>query len=520
MLTAYRAWVPALVLLAAALFTITLSDSPVGATSFDPTGDFTLADTAAGANSDLTIDVTFEEPDALFGGLITFIPPQFGVAGCPVGDPDNTNADCAGGSMPLGSLIGELDSQSVLGLLNGACQTALPLHFELMNATVDMSETVVFHDTDADQVGEMFEDDDEDGRPNGVEMWPEFLSRLVRDVPFPNGTPVEPIMRSYGQVNLTGSWVGLQFLFLEPGSMVNGTPLDASLGYPVVFVLQDTGDPGATRQPSAITDFCSPLDTSHTIFGLSKDNPATARVGTTGFPEEGQPVLTNPGDGGYNFVTFVASELDNDGDGIPNPLDPCPLEGNTLGWDPRVLDPPGDSDGDGLPDLCDPDSSAVDVDQDHDNDGFVNRGDNCPVVPNADQADIDRDSIGDACDDNPAAVSMHRHLECIIKEIDVGAGGDPAVVPAAVMPCALEVVLGISRGNVDCSEDGVTPIDSLHILRYDASIWPAPACIDGGDNDCDGEINVEDALQGLRFEAGLEVSQEPGCTPIGELIPS
>ena len=42
---------------------------------------------------------------------------------------------------------------------------------------------------------------------------------------------------------------------------------------------------------------------------------------------------------------------------------------------------------------------------DSDNDGTVNSSDNCPYVPNPDQADTDGDSIGDACDNCPTVAN-------------------------------------------------------------------------------------------------------------------
>lgn len=88
-----------------------------------------------------------------------------------------------------------------------------------------------------------------------------------------------------------------------------------------------------------------------------------------------------------NDCDFIADviDTDDDGDGVSDPSDNCPLSSN-----------PGqaDRDGDGIGDACD---------RDADGDGVPNAVDNCPVTPNATQANSDRQNDGgDACDDSDA----------------------------------------------------------------------------------------------------------------------
>lgn len=95
------------------------------------------------------------------------------------------------------------------------------------------------------------------------------------------------------------------------------------------------------------------------------------------------------------------SEPDGDGDGLIDDCDNCPL----------IYNPDqADLDGDGLGDACD---------DDVDGDGVANVEDNCPVKANPDQADEDADGVGDPCDICPHT----------LPGLPVDAEGCPANVP-------------------------------------------------------------------------------------------
>jgi hypothetical protein len=88
------------------------------------------------------------------------------------------------------------------------------------------------------------------------------------------------------------------------------------------------------------------------------------------------------------------SDADADGDGVQDMYDNCPGVPN-----PNQADQDVDGVGDGVGDVCDNCPTSANADQaDADGDGVGDVCDNCPTSANADQADADGDGIGDACE--------------------------------------------------------------------------------------------------------------------------
>jgi hypothetical protein len=88
--------------------------------------------------------------------------------------------------------------------------------------------------------------------------------------------------------------------------------------------------------------------------------------------------------GSYQVRVILGVGLpgDFDGDNVPDTTDNCPTVANP---------DQADSDKDGLGDCCDPDSP------DQDADGVADACDNCPAVYNPGQLDSDHNGVGDAC---------------------------------------------------------------------------------------------------------------------------
>lgn len=186
----------------------------------------------------------------------------------------------------------------------------------------------------------------------------------------------------------------------------------------------------------------------------------------------------NP-DGGYveffyHSFDAATSAMDSDNDGVDDGVDNCPVDANTN---------QADLDGDDIGDACD-----VDID----GDGLENNADNCPTDASLDQTDTDGDLDGDVCDaddDNDGTADVDDAFP-LNPDYTADSDGDG-------MPDAYE------------QDNGLNPNDAT-----DAD----------GDLDGDGRSNREEFEQGTDIAADdvppqLTVPADIVVTAIGPLTP-
>src|SRR5690554_5323160 len=169
--------------------------------------------------------------------------------------------------------------------------------------------------------------------------------------------------------------------------------------------------------------------------------------------------------------------VDTDGDGIPDNEDSCPNTRNSG----------VDADADGIDDACD---ARIASSTDIDGDGVPNGEDNCPTVPNPGQENADRDLYGDACDtdaDGDGVKDKIRNDDGSFPVISVAEGGDNC--PLVSNPDQAD--LDGDRVGDACDND----IDGDRVLNAnDACPYvvgnDATLCDDAADTDGDGIPNL------------------------------
>jgi len=522
---------------------------------------------APGANDALTAIFGIVAPDYNFGFNVSFTPPEWGVA--------------KGTDIPIGASVGTLNSKATLGLLGNPCKSPIVVDFEFVNASTDPGDPIdPLAPGEDDRLKPLAQDSNGNNIPDGADKWPRYLSEIdaLKNV---KTSQIRARMFGVNATAVVDLTIVLNFVIYEPGADLSDwdgkvLDIDPRLGYISVVVLQDPSAAASSDDP--VNDFCSPLLSGNTAYGVTEDNPNT---GTGG----GFPYRTNPSDGAYSYIAASQPQRDADGDGIENALDPCPLSrddqygpNKDIAWDPRTQSPTGylqysDDDGDGLPNSCDRFESGAECEnnkdddfdgrpndgcpkvgdaegepagvlvhwtlagpdcedaEDDDGDGFVNDGcpkvgdpdvrsptvgsiydedrdqwmnrmDNCPLVPNGPQQknipgvgnneDEDSDGIGDACDPHPNDADAEGDPEalsvCVVHVLEIGAGGTPPIAAGTYQPCTLEGLGAMLSGGGD---GGTTS--------------------DGGDAK---KALLESLAVGMNITAGLESVPVGGSTQV------
>jgi hypothetical protein len=509
MLSFLTRWAALVVVVGIASGLQSLAASETPGERFKPQVEITLANTTPDVASDITLELGLPQGDLNFSAIVGFIPGDWAIG--------------ADDGIPVGAQVGEVEAEITLGLINSHCSFAIPAFLELQNASLDQSETVSFKDEDGNGSPDFTDDADENGIFDGIDHWPEFIFRVLTE------TESDPIRRAAGVITLAGTAIFLQLVTFPPGTVIDERfPSDPSWGYPTVALLQDAGDPQMEPMPGVISDFCTPLTTTTTLFGTSRDNSLTRGVN-----EAGYPLLVNPPNGVYTFTIASSNQRDADRDNYENSLDTCPLTLNV--GNPRVYKS-GDSDADGLDAACDPNPGSAGTNQDEDGDGYLNRGDNCPLYPNGEegtnQADRDFDQIGDECDPDPDHAFTEGDMVVALstENITIWDGIGPEPTPGPPSPPLRIAGDGNGDGVVDQGDVLLTlKIVGGFLHQDEGNCEPSPAALSsntlgatGGcvNVDCDSDVDIIDALLLLRFTARVPVNIPESCPPIGQPLPT
>ena len=355
------------------------------------------------------------------------------------------------------------------------------------------STCVAETDTDGDGVGDPVDlDDDNDGLPDLVELDADSdgdgtLDRV--DLDSDNDGVSDANEAGHQRADTNGDFmidcaVGFRptgyCLALRPYTLAN-TDGDGVLDY-LDLDSDNDGLSDLVEGGSGCTDVSDDgicdrgVDTDHDGIADSADHHdgfgnygAVSPANTDGDDQPDFRDLDSDGDTRWDIAESKNAALDATNDGV--------LDGALDG----VRDARVDSDHDSLPDFQDPDD---------DNDGLAGE-DNCPLDFNADQADIDGDGIGDACDDKDDRWGVagggcrstpdgsivfgvallflllprrRLHLAVLVA----------LAIPVASHAQAVEGELGVERFQLASDRDGILDVESGRVrrhLEFDLGLW-------------------------------------------------
>ncbi len=139
----------------------------------------------------------------------------------------------------------------------------------------------------------------------------------------------------------------------------------------------------ATKSGARAVRFLAQPDHIYRVY-FDADRSTVAPVGEAGNLVSAREVLVVPIATAHVNPNYIV--VDTDSDGVPDVRDNCILVSNS---DQKDIDKNGRGD------FCD----------DFDQDGVINSKDNCPNKPNQDQGDVDADHLGDVCDGKESRIT-------------------------------------------------------------------------------------------------------------------
>ncbi len=216
-----------------------------------------------------------------------------------------------------GALAGQVAFSTTLGVLNSNCYNVFGASFTLMNASVDINDTISPKPDGEDEImGPLSADTSpQDGIPDGVGKYPTYLNTLLS-----NG---QPRSRLFALTLMQGTWTPVDLILFNPGASLNlghgpNISFDASLGYPGILVIQIPDD--LPPPPFIVSDRCAPELANVTLLGTTLDNPCSpASIAGANCPGARHP---NPQRGYPLLPCESPNAIDEDHDDKVN--DGCP----------------------------------------------------------------------------------------------------------------------------------------------------------------------------------------------------